>query len=58
MRRPARGFMMAGGGKAPRRFPAAWVVDRIPGGYVVHDATGQHLALGPRARLRKQKHAG
>jgi hypothetical protein len=27
-----------------RRFPAPWSVDRIPGGYVVKDATGQSLA--------------
>jgi hypothetical protein len=24
-----------------RRFPAPWTVERIPGGYVVKDATGQ-----------------
>ena len=25
------------------RFPPPWVVDRIPGGYVVRDANGQQL---------------
>ena len=29
---------------APRRFPAPWTVDRVPGGYVVRDANGQQLA--------------
>jgi hypothetical protein len=28
----------------PRRFPAPWRVEKIPGGYVVRDATGQTLA--------------
>jgi hypothetical protein len=28
----------------PRRFPAPWRVDKIPGGYVVRDANGQALA--------------
>jgi hypothetical protein len=27
-----------------RRFPAPWTIERIPGGYVVKDATGQALA--------------
>jgi hypothetical protein len=27
-----------------RRFPAPWQADRIPGGYVVRDATGQIVA--------------
>jgi hypothetical protein len=27
-----------------RRFPPPWTVERIPGGYVVKDATGQSLA--------------
>ena len=27
-----------------RRFPAPWTVEKIPGGYVVTDANGQHLA--------------
>jgi hypothetical protein len=31
-------------GTPPRRFPAPWVVDRMPGGYVVRDANGQQLA--------------
>jgi hypothetical protein len=28
----------------PRRFPAPWRADKIPGGYVVRDANGQALA--------------
>jgi K+/H+ antiporter YhaU regulatory subunit KhtT len=28
----------------PRRFPAPWPTDEIPGGYVVRDANGQALA--------------
>jgi hypothetical protein len=28
----------------PRRFPAPWTAEQIPGGYVVKDATGQSLA--------------
>jgi hypothetical protein len=28
----------------PRRFPAPWRVDKIPGGYVVRYANGQALA--------------
>jgi hypothetical protein len=28
----------------PRRFPAPWHADTIPGGYVVRDANGQALA--------------
>ena len=28
----------------PRRFNPPWSVERIPGGYVVRDATGQALA--------------
>jgi hypothetical protein len=28
----------------PRRFPAPWRADRIPGGHVVRDANGQALA--------------
>jgi len=27
-----------------RRFPSPWTAERIPGGYVVKDATGQSLA--------------
>jgi hypothetical protein len=27
-----------------RRFPAPWTIERIPGGYVVKDATGQAVA--------------
>jgi hypothetical protein len=27
-----------------RRFPAPWHADKIPGGYVVRDATGQAIA--------------
>jgi hypothetical protein len=30
--------------RPPRRFPAPWHADRIPGGYVVRDANGQALA--------------
>jgi IMP cyclohydrolase len=30
--------------EAPRRFPAPWRADKITGGYVVRDATGQALA--------------
>jgi hypothetical protein len=29
---------------APRRFPPPWRADKIPGGYVVRDASGQALA--------------
>jgi hypothetical protein len=29
---------------APRRFPPPWRADKVPGGYVVRDATGQALA--------------
>jgi hypothetical protein len=28
----------------PRRFPPPWRADKVPGGYVVRDATGQALA--------------
>jgi hypothetical protein len=31
--------------EAPRRFPASWRADKIPGGYVVRDATGQAIAF-------------
>jgi K+/H+ antiporter YhaU regulatory subunit KhtT len=27
-----------------RRFPAPWYADKIPGGYLVRDATGQAIA--------------
>jgi hypothetical protein len=30
--------------KSPRRFPAPWRADAIPGGYVIRDASGQALA--------------
>jgi hypothetical protein len=30
--------------EAPRRFPTPWRADKMPGGYVVRDATGQALA--------------
>ena len=30
--------------EAPRRFPAPWHADKIPGGYVVRDANQQALA--------------
>jgi hypothetical protein len=29
---------------SPRRFPAPWHADKMPGGYVVRDANGQALA--------------
>jgi hypothetical protein len=29
---------------SPRCFPAPWRADKMPGGYVVRDATGQALA--------------
>jgi hypothetical protein len=29
---------------APRRFPAPWTAERIPGGFIVRDANGQALA--------------
>jgi hypothetical protein len=28
----------------PRRFPAPWRADKVPGGFVVRDANGQALA--------------
>ena len=31
-------------GKTVRRFKPPWTAERIPGGYVVKDATGQSLA--------------
>jgi hypothetical protein len=31
--------------QSPRRFPAPWHADTIPGGYVVRDANGQALAF-------------
>jgi hypothetical protein len=30
--------------QSPRRFPAPWRADTIPGGYVVRDASGQSIA--------------
>jgi hypothetical protein len=30
--------------KPPRRFPTPWRAEKITGGYVVYDATGQALA--------------
>jgi hypothetical protein len=30
--------------EAPRRFPPPWRADKIAGGYLVRDATGQALA--------------
>jgi hypothetical protein len=29
----------------PRRFPAPWHADKMPGGYVVRDASGQSLVF-------------
>jgi K+/H+ antiporter YhaU regulatory subunit KhtT len=31
--------------EAPRRFPAPWRADTVPGGYVVRDANGQAMAF-------------
>ena len=36
--------------EAPRRFPAPWRVDQIPGGYVVRDANRQALRLSVLSR--------
>jgi K+/H+ antiporter YhaU regulatory subunit KhtT len=30
--------------EAPRRFPPPWRADKIPGSYVVRDASGQSIA--------------
>jgi hypothetical protein len=30
--------------ESPRRFPGPWRADKVPGGYVVRDATGQAIA--------------
>ena len=38
----------------PRRFKPPWTAERIPGGYVVKDATGQSLAYAMPARRRQQ----
>jgi hypothetical protein len=35
---------MAADTDRPRRFPAPWQAEKIPGGYVVQDANGQALA--------------
>src|SRR6516164_2756193 len=36
----------------PRRLPPPWQIEQIPGGYVVKDANGQHLAyVAVRAEL-------
>ena len=32
-------------GRAPRRFPAPWRADKMPGGYVVRDANGQSIVF-------------
>jgi hypothetical protein len=41
-----------------RRFPAPWRPDRIPGGYVVRDATGQIVAwVYARASTAEAMHA-
>jgi hypothetical protein len=39
----------------PRRFPAPWRADKIPGGYVVRDATGQALEARQAKVLTKDK---
>jgi hypothetical protein len=31
-------------GRTPRKLPTPWTAERIPGGYVVKDASGQSLA--------------
>jgi hypothetical protein len=31
--------------EAPRRFPAPWRADKVPGGYVVRDANRQAMAF-------------
>jgi hypothetical protein len=31
--------------EAPRRFPAPWRADKMPGGYCVRDANGQAMAF-------------
>ena len=47
--------------KTPRRFPAPWQVEQIPGGYKVVDATGCAVAyvygwrtMGERSRIYRQ----
>jgi hypothetical protein len=41
--------------EAPRRFPAPWRADKMPGGYVVRDATGQAIVSGSLATLPPAK---
>jgi hypothetical protein len=38
----------------PRRFPAPWKAERIPGGYVVKDASGNALAYAYGCETREQ----
>jgi hypothetical protein len=40
---------------APRRFPAPWHADTIPGGYVVRDANGQALAYSTRGKTKTKR---
>ena len=39
--RPAPALLTATSRAVPRRFPAPWTAERIPGGYVVKGATGR-----------------
>jgi hypothetical protein len=39
---------------SPRRFPAPWQVEQIPGGYKVLDASGQALAYVYGRETRQQ----
>jgi hypothetical protein len=42
----------------PRRFKPPWVAERIPGGYVVKDATGQALAYVYACETKQQADTG
>jgi hypothetical protein len=42
----------------PRRFKPPWVAERIPGGYVVKDATGQALAYVYARETKQQADTG
>ena len=54
-----RAAIAAGGGLMPRRLPAPWRVERIPGGYVVCDANDQNLAyVYCRANENEARQAG
>jgi hypothetical protein len=41
-----------------RRFKPPWVAERIPGGYVVKDATGQALAYVYARETKQQADTG